>query len=147
MREGYAVRTVRLTPVPSVGSGRYGATLSDLNSGQYELRLTTGDDFVPPPRLIVRVAQGSAGVANRELTDLSGDERTLRQIADSTGGQYLTLDQITTLPARLATLRERHQYEQSATSEYPLWNSPYLFLFVLSGLSLEWALRKRIGLA
>jgi hypothetical protein len=43
---------------------------------------------------------------------------------------------------KLAELRER----QTQWVEYPLWDSPYLFLFVLSGLSLEWALRKQAGL-
>jgi len=79
-----------------------------------------------------------------ELADLSGDERFLIRIAEATGGQYLKLEQLPSLPRRIAELRDRQQTQMLETS---LWDSPYLFLFVLAGLSLEWALRKRIGLA
>ena len=41
----------------------------------------------------------------------------------------------------------RTRQRQGRLAEYPLWDSPYLFVFVLACLSTEWALRKRFGLA
>ena len=139
-RDGQMVRTARLTRASTVGPGRYETAISDLIEGQYELRLSTGDDLAPAPRLVVRVTPSSSA----ELADLSGDEGLLRRIADASGGQFLTLEQLSSLPGRLNELTER---QKGQMREYSLWDSPYLFLFVLSGLSLEWALRKRVGLA
>ena len=138
LRDGRIISAVSMTESGNLGPGRYEATLAELPEGQYELRLAASDDLSEPPHLAIRVAASSAA----ELADLSGDNRLLRRIAESTGGEFFTLDQLPLLPPRLAELRER----QNQWVEYPLWNSPYLFLFVLSGLSLEWALRKQAGL-
>ena len=90
----------------------------------------------------------SAGVSERYLAQLEAGEGNasvllLRSIANASGGQFLTLEQLNTLPARIDTIRQR----QSRLVEYPLWDSPYLFVFVLACLSTEWALRKKFGLA
>ena len=45
--------------------------------------------------------------------------------------------------AVLADVREKN----ARPIEYSLWDSPYLFCFVLGCLGTEWALRKRFGLA
>jgi len=42
----------------------------------------------------------------------------------------------------LAAARAR----QEQTIEQPLWNSAYLYFFVLGSLGLEWAIRKRAGM-
>ncbi len=137
-QNGTLLATRTMWPTASAGAGRYETTLENLAPGQYELRLVTGDDLTPAPRLTVRVASSSEA----ELSDLSGDNALLKFIADSTGGEFLTLDQLPSLPPRLEEVRER----ESRWLDYPLWDSPYLFLFVLAGLSLEWALRKQAGL-
>jgi hypothetical protein len=128
-----------LWPAASGGPGHYEATVQDLAPGQYELKLVTGDDLSPAPQLSVRVVSSSEA----ELADLSGDDGLLKRVAENTGGEFLTLDQLSSLLPRLQEVRER----ENRWVEYPLWDSPYLFLFVLSGLSLEWALRKQAGLA
>jgi hypothetical protein len=126
------------------GSGRYQATITDLDAGDYVLHVEAPDDpstEIPPDpvELPIRVAARYEA----ELADVSGDEPLLRSIANASGGQFLTLEQLGTLPARLDTIRQR----QSRLVEYPLWDSPYLFVFVLACLSTEWALRKKFGLA
>jgi hypothetical protein len=108
------------------------------------LRVAAPDDpsaEIPPDpvELPLRVAARYEA----ELADVSGDEQLLRSIANASGGQFLTLEQLNTLPARIDTIRQR----QSRLVEYPLWDSPYLFVFVLACLSAEWALRKKFGLA
>ncbi len=139
VRGGQVVSTISLQTAATIGPGRYEATVSDLAPGDYELRLLTKEDSIPSPRVRVRVVRSSEA----ELADLSGDPGLLKRIAEATGGEYLPLEQLPALPVKLAELRER----QTQWVEYPLWDSPYLFLFVLSGLSLEWALRKQAGLA
>jgi hypothetical protein len=136
LRAGQILRTVPMEG--ALGGGRYEVTLGDLEEGEYELRINTHDDLVPSPRLTVRVASSSQA----EMADLSPDPTLLRHLAASSGGEFLTLEQLSSLPHRLAELRDR----PGQTIEYPLWDSPYLFVFVVGCLSLEWALRKRFGL-
>jgi hypothetical protein len=67
----------------------------------------------------------------------------LRKLADVSGGQFLRLDQVQTLPARLQSAGD----PRLRFAELPLWDSPYLFCAVLGCLGIEWALRKHVGLA
>ena len=125
-------------------SGRYEGSISGLPTGEYELRLDPPEDptaeLPPDPvRLALRVATSYEA----EMADVSADPRLLRRVADATGGQFLPLDQLNTLPMRLSEIRQR----QSRLVEYPLWDSPYLFAFVVACLSAEWSLRKKFALA
>ena len=137
-REGQMIAATDLAASVSAGAGRYETTLSDLSPGQYELRLSTGDDMIPSPRVTVTVSRSGEA----ELADLSEDNGLLRRISQATGGEFVPIQQLQSLPNRLADLRDR----QVQWQEYPLWDSPYLFLFVLATLSLEWSLRKQAGL-
>ena len=139
------------TPVAEVtlasrggGSGLFEGTIDGLADGEYVLRLEAPEDptqEIPPDpvELTLRVST----TYNAEMANLSGDEYFLRRIAESSGGQFLTLDQLDTLPRRLADSRQK----LNPLVEYPLWDSPYLFVLVLACLSAEWALRKKFGLA
>ncbi len=119
-------------------AGQYEATLQNLPRGQYTLRLTAGrdEDSVALPLQVAETDEA-------ELADLSPDERVMKRAAESSGGELLRLDQANTLPQKLAAAREA----QSPFIEYPLWDSPYLFVFLLGVLGAEWSLRKRLGLA
>ena len=77
------------------------------------------------------------------MADVSGDHELLRRLAEQSGGEFFTLDQVGRLPERLGTLTE----ERMRSVELPLWHSPVLFALVVGCLSAEWALRKRVGLA
>jgi hypothetical protein len=67
----------------------------------------------------------------------------LRRLAESTGGQSLPLADWNTLPRRLAEARQT----EHRVAEHRIWESPQLFAFILGCLGLEWAMRKRLGLA
>ena len=136
-------------PISSVtlrntGDGRYKGKLDGLAAGDYTLRLDAPPDptaEIPPAPAIVplHVAEN----LEAEMADLSGDDRLLRRMAESSGGRFVQLDQLNTLPRLLA----ENQEKQNQLIEYTLWDSPYLFVFVLACLSAEWALRKKFGLA
>ena len=77
------------------------------------------------------------------MRDVSGDPARLAKLARASGGQYLPIEHVDRLADRLNSLRET----ESQYLRRPLWNSPYLYAFVLACLACEWALRKRLGLA
>jgi len=142
------VRTLPLTQA-AIGSGRWEAVVSGLPVGDYQIRLLTppvppaaasGPDDTPGA---LEVPLHVVGQMEAELRNLSGDPDRLRRLAESTGGEMLRLDEIASLPDRLANLGEAHP----RVSRLPLWDSPYLLLFVVACLAAEWALRKRFGLA
>ncbi len=131
---GGAARTETLFANPP-GSGKYEKTVNDLSQGEYQFEVIGATS----PKLTIRVAANSEA----ELANLGGDDRLLRRLADATGGTMLAPDQLPDLPAQLAAQAADHPQ----IKEIRLWDSPYLFAFVVACFALEWALRKQAGLA
>ena len=78
------------------------------------------------------------------MANLAPDEDLLRRLGSSSaGGAFRSLEQFKDVPTLLSNLRER----ESRVTELRLWNSWYLYAFVVSCLAAEWALRKRFGLS
>jgi hypothetical protein len=118
--------------------GRFSFTVSDLAEGDYTLQAVVDDRPIGPSIPLHVRADPAAG-----LSDLSGDEYPMHRLADTNPGRFLRLDQIDTLPKRIADLPAdtTHQVEQ------PLWDTPLLFCLVAGLFVLEWTLRKIAGLA
>jgi hypothetical protein len=133
---------IALQELSSSAAGRYEAEVRDLPAepGEYALRL---ENFGNPGRSVSLPIRIAAPNDEAEMVDISGDPAFLRRLAEASGGEMIPLDRLGTLPQRLADVRAR----QSGLTEYTLWDSPYLFAFVLACLGAEWALRKRFGLA
>ena len=92
------------------------------------------------------LARGHRATAVRDLlepADITGDRASLARLADSSGGQMMSLETISNLPDRLGEIQNR----QASPATLRLWDSAYLFLFVVACLVAEWSLRKRVGLA
>ena len=132
------VRTEDLPATDASGGGRYAATIAGFPAGDYELELSDGEQK-EPLRLPFRVAVSD----EQEMADLSADHAKLRRLSEASGGELVRLEQVAHLPEKLRDLSER----SGELVELRLWDSPYLFLFVLGCLAAEWALRKRFGLA
>jgi predicted pyridoxine 5'-phosphate oxidase superfamily flavin-nucleotide-binding protein len=135
---GADVMTVPLHPAtPGVESGRYTGDVPGLAKGDYQVRLMVGGQ----PTTLAAPLHVEVNY-EAEMADVSGDDGNLRRLAEASGGEFLQLEQIQELPAKLSAASER----RPQTIEYPLWDSPYLFLFVLGCLGGEWAMRKQFGL-
>jgi hypothetical protein len=137
-QNGAEVMAIPLRPAtPNLNTGRYVVDMPGLPRGDYDVRL-----------MVESQATGLAAALHvepnyeAEMADVSGDDANLRRLAEASGGEFLRLDQIRTLPDKLSAARER----RPQTIEYPLWDSPYLYLFVLGCLGGEWAMRKQFGL-
>lgn len=135
------VRSVVMGPVGAEADGRYAVMLGNLPDGEYALTANYVGALGASTELTMPLKVERS--AEAELADLSGDEAFLRTLSEQTGGKFLYLDQIASLPGLLEESRQR----QPAFSELRLWDSGWLYLFVFSCFTAEWALRKRVGLA
>ncbi len=131
------IRTVRI-PVLSDG-GRARVALGELPAGAYEVRLATssGPTTLPAVPLVVEAS------LEPEMRNLAGDPDRLRRMAEGTGGRLLKLDQLAAVPGLLTAAAG----QRPRVVEWSLWDSPWLFVFVVGCFGAEWALRKRAGLA
>jgi len=124
-----------------IGTGRFAGEIRDLPEGdchiQFRAKAADGADVA------VTVPVHVAPTFEAEMRDVSGDPARLAKLARASGGQYLPIEHVDRLADRLNSLRET----ESQYLRRPLWNSPYLYAFVLACLACEWALRKRLGLA
>jgi hypothetical protein len=139
-RDGQPIGEVTLAHDAGTGpAGRYTGVLDNLAPGSYELQVRDPRDANVIATLPVHVEPD----VESEMRDVSTDDRALRRLAEATGGAFLTLAEWDTLPRRLREARQTSRQIE----ERRLWDSPQLFAFVLGCLGIEWAMRKRLGLA
>lgn len=132
------IRVIRLPGIAD-GGGRTRVAIGDLPPGHFEVRLagTSSDLSWPVVPLLIQPS------LELEMKNLTGDPDRLRRMAESTGGRLLKLDQLAAVPGLLAAAAD----QRPRVVEWSLWDSPWLFVFVVGCLGAEWALRKRAGLA
>jgi hypothetical protein len=125
----------------SVGKdGEYSARLATHDAGRYEVRVearradkTLGSD----------TAQVQAADLDTEYFGAEMRRPLLERIAKETGGRFYTPETVRSLPEDIryggggATVQETK----------PLWDMPALYLLMVGLISVEWAYRKRRGLA
>ena len=138
-RDGHQVATIRLTPDENAG-GLYRGKSGTLEPGEYEV----GIHSVAIAERDTR-ARTSFKVEPREtgeLNLLTLNDELLRQIATISGGRYLQEENAAELPELLAPLSEGRIVE----SDTVLWQSYWWFLPIVLLLTIEWLIRKRVGL-
>jgi hypothetical protein len=136
LRRGEAVlRSDQLTS-PIAGSvDRFETVIPQLQAGDYELRLISDTHVVSLPIHVHTTDEA-------EMSDVSPDAASLRRIVGARG-DVLELTELALLPQRF----KESAAPEPQFREVRLWDSPYLFLLVLGCLGVEWAVRKRVGLA
>jgi hypothetical protein len=138
-RDGKRVATMRLTPDENAGGLLRGRTAA-LTPGDYEVSVESVAiaDQDAKARTSFKVAPRETG----ELTQLSLNEDLLRQMAEVSGGQYLREENFDRLIGLLAPMSQGRIVE----SETVLWQSYWWFAPIIVLLTIEWILRKRLGL-
>lgn len=141
-RDGQKVAAIPLAADESNG-GIFRGKTPPLTPGRYELRLD--------PQGLISAAnelreefyvQGRGGDASRELDELNCNEDLLQQMAHASNGAYVREENAAQLLDKLEPL-SKGRIEDSETV---LWQSWWWFGAVVGLLSLEWLLRKRVGL-
>ncbi|HTI50386.1 MAG TPA: hypothetical protein VL475_05525, partial [Planctomycetaceae bacterium] len=144
--DGKVVAEIALAPDAKV-PGRYSGEFSPARPGQFLLRPRGADvdrllqsENVSAP---VQTRITFQPALSRELRDTRSDRPLLEQLAERTGGMVLEpttladLPQVLSLDSRAEEISERQ----------PLWDRWWCLAVILGGLTLEWIIRKRVGLA
>jgi hypothetical protein len=133
------VATVPLDDVEH-GGGILRGTTQPLDPGTYEVAVEA--EGIDESMLDVRAEFVVVGNPSGEMNVLSCNEELLRQMAELSGGQYLREEDA----GRLIDLLAPFADSKDESTEFILWRSWYFFVPIVCLFSVEWLLRKRLGL-
>jgi uncharacterized membrane protein len=136
---GGAAREIAASPAADGTPGRHAATFVPDEPGLYRVSVEArrGDVVVGSTEQPVL-----AGGADPEFVDPRLNETVLRQLAERTGGRYLTGADATEIGDALRAGRaERHPPQVR-----DLWHNAWSFGMIVALLAAEWALRRKWGL-
>jgi hypothetical protein len=138
-RDGQKAATIRLLADDNAG-GLFRGKTAALEPGDYEIGVESVG--IPASELKARTEFKVEPRETGELTQLSVNEDLLRQMAAQGGGQYLREEQIDRLADLLAPMSQGKVIE----SDTVLWQSWWWFVPVILLLTVEWIIRKRVGM-
>lgn len=131
-----------LTPQPELqGELTFRCAFKPQAAGPYRVVARGGRDKSGQP--CQRDAMFNVRIDSAEMRQVHLNEPLLRQLAASTGGQYLPLSDY----ARLPGLVKPRPNALQRISERTLWDHPALFILLLGLLLAEWVLRRTGGMA
>ncbi len=121
------------------GSGLYRAHLQVLGGGEYQFR---GAAELGGQKLGEDAGRFSVEPFSLEFLQTRFNEPVLRQIAEASGGKYVTPDSLERALTQLKLAPEiKHE-----SRDYALWGKPAMLFALLFALAVEWFLRKRQGM-
>lgn len=146
IQQGAVRSSLPLTPDPQV-PGRYTGKFSPEDVGRYSLRvrgpeverLLAAENYSSPVQVDITFEPG----LDRELLDPRSDRPLLEQLAAQTGGLVLE----PTMLAELAQALPLEPRRVETRERTPLWDRWWCLWVILGCLSLEWIVRKQVGLA
>lgn len=138
-RDGQKLAELPLAADESNG-GTFRARTQPLTPGQYEVRVRV--EGLPENEMKARTQFTVASKSGGELGALHCDERLLRQMAFYSGGSYFREEEMAGLADVLRPLSDGRVIE----SETALWQSYWWFGAIVLLLTLEWVVRKKMGM-
>ncbi len=138
-REGAPPIMINLAPNQEL-PGLYNGTAINLAPGSYRVKVSANG--VPQEMLNIATEFIVSAKPSIELEKKSADVVSLARLAESTGGKYLDEKEL----PKLVDLLEPFSQGKIIETETLLWQSYFWFIPVVILLTLEWLLRKRIGL-
>jgi hypothetical protein len=138
-RDGKRVATIRLTLDENAG-GLFRGRTAALEPGSYEVSVESAAiaERDAKARTHFKVAVQETG----ELVQLNLNEELLRQISTAAGGEYLREEEISRLTTLLAPMSQGRVIERDT----PLALSWWWFVPIVALLTIEWLIRKRVGM-
>lgn len=146
IQAGEVRSNVTLTLDPKV-PGRFLGQFSADGAGRYSLRvrgseveqLLAAERYVDPVQVEIAFEPG----LDREIIDPRSDRPLLEQLAEQSGGLVLEPTALSELNRALSLEPRTVESSQRA----PLWDRWWCLWVILGCLTLEWIIRKRVGLA
>ena len=138
-RDGRRAATIRLTPEENAG-GLFRGRTAALEPGSYEVAVESA--AIADRDAKARTGFKVEALETGELTQLSLNEELLRQMASITGGEYLREENIDRLVDLLAPMSQGRVVE----SDTVLWQTYWWFVPIVLLLTVEWIIRKRVGM-
>lgn len=146
IQAGNVITNVELTADPKV-PGRYFGTFAGQETDKYTLRargadiqrLLAAERYVDPVQIQIEFEPG----LDRELSDPRADRPLLQHLAEQTAGLVLE----PTVLAEVVHAVSLDPRIQTSSQKTPLWDRWWCLWALVGCLSLEWLIRKRIGLA
>jgi hypothetical protein len=135
-RDGSQVTTVRARAVPG-SPGVYDAVFYPEGFGRFAVSYTAPDGARASEPFEVREPEV-------EFADLRLARSEMQQLAETTGGRYVLPDALDSLPATVPDL-SRTVVESGPLR--PAWDHVWALALLVCALTVEWVLRKRMGLA
>ena len=131
------------TELHPIGNGRYEGSLEALPEGDYTFQAIAEENGISYGTDAGRFGVGGF---NLEFQDTRMNAQLMREMAQTTGGEFLTPASIDSLPAILRRMPGFTPREMQQAHSFDLWNNHYLLAILLTLLSIEWLLRKRSGM-
>lgn len=127
----------------SAGNGLY--------EGNFQLRSPGDYSFKGEARINGNLLGEDSGIFNVgeidiEMINPRMDYEFLNFLAMETGGEYFNADEIDMLIRELERITAKTVKEKFVTSEFSLWSSEWILLFIILIFGLEWFIRKRAGM-
>ncbi len=127
----------------SSGNGLYSGIFSPTESGDFTYE---GSSDLYGSTIKSNTGRFNIGDIQIERIDTRMRIDFLNLLANSTGGNYYSVDNYSKLTEQLKKLNEKSLKESVKRSDYQLWNNEWLMLLIILLFSAEWFIRKRAGM-
>ncbi len=127
----------RVTLRPDAGSpGLYEGFFSPTRPGRYRVEANEGD------RSLSNTTEFQVADVEPEMANTDMQIERLRTIAELSGGKCLGILEVRDLPSLL----NLEPYEETYTTEIPLWDNAWIMLLLVALMGSEWIVRRRYDL-
>ncbi|MGK9369787.1 hypothetical protein ACSSWA_12870 [Melioribacter sp. Ez-97] len=139
IKSGNRISEFQFLPVQN---GIYSAKVSGLNPGDYKFTADAAYDNIT----LSDSGRFTVVNANPEKITTRMNAELLKRIAYNSRGKYYSPEKISELPDELGKLIENHKSEELITDTVDLKSNYVVVLLLIFLFSIEWFLRKRIGM-
>lgn len=127
----------------SMGNGRYIADVSGLREGDYSFK---GSANLNGKLLGSDNGRFTVGDLSLEYQNFTMNAKLLRTMSERSGGNFYTLENVSNFRDDLKNVRNFTEKSVVIKSETALWNLFWMLIIVILLFSLEWFIRKRLGM-
>jgi len=127
----------------SMGNGRYTADVSGLREGDHSFK---GSASLNGKLLGSDDGRFTIGDLSPEYQNFTMNAKLLRTITDRSGGKFYTSENVANFKDDLKNVRNFNEKSVVNKSEIALWNLFWILIIIVLLLSLEWFIRKRLGM-